>query len=175
MCNKEESNHQEGKEIRREGVYIGETSRSLYERSKEHVADAKSFREGFHIVKHWLSSHEEDKEQPEFIFKKTSSHKDCLSRQIAEAILIHYSKDSLLNSKNEYNLNCLARVTVEETMYDRKRRERKEEEDSLREKKAWNEFKWSRGAGKRRQEPDLPEAWLERDGKRTRLDQELNV
>ena len=92
MCNKEESNHKEGKEIRREGVYIGETSRSLYERSKEHVADAKSFKEGSHIVKHWLSSHEEDKEQPEFIFKKISSHKDCLSRQIAEAILIHYSK-----------------------------------------------------------------------------------
>ena len=85
--------NQEEKEIRREGVYIGETSRSLYERSKEHVADAKS-------LKHWLLSHEEDKEQPEFIFKKISSHKDCLSRQIAEAILIHYSKDSLLNSKN---------------------------------------------------------------------------
>ena len=60
-------------------------------------------------------------------------------------------------------------------MYDRKRRERNEEEDSLREKKAWNEFKWSRGAGKRRQEPDLPGAWLERDGKRPRLDQKLNL
>ena len=76
--------NQEEKEIRREGVYIGKTSRSLYERSKEHEADAKSFKEGSHIVKYWLSRHEEDKEQPEFIFKKISSHKDCLSRQIAQ-------------------------------------------------------------------------------------------
>ena len=88
------------------------------------------------IVKHWLSSHEGEREQPEFIFRKLSSFKDCRSRQIAEAILIHFSKDELLNSKNEYNSNCLARVTVEESMY-----ERKEEEESVREKKAWNEFK----------------------------------
>ena len=175
LCNKEESSHLGEKETQREGIYIGETSRSLYERSKEHVEDAKSFKEGSHIVKHWLSSHEEEKEQPEFVFRNISSYKDCLSRQIAEAILINYSKDSLLNSKNEYNSNCLARVTVEETIYEKKRRERKEEEDSLIEKKAWNMFKWSRGAGKRRKEPDLPEAWMGRDGKRPRLDQEENV
>ena len=77
------------------------------------MADAQSFKEGSHIVKHWISSHEEEKEQPDFIFRKLTSYKDCLSRQVAEAILIHYSEDSLLNSKNEYNSNCLARVTVE--------------------------------------------------------------
>ena len=53
-----------------------------------------------------------------------------MSRQIAEAILIHYLKDELLNSKNEYNSNCLARLTVEENMYKRKNRVRKEEEES---------------------------------------------
>ena len=126
-------------------------------------------------MKHWLSSHEEEKGQPEFIFRKISSYKDCLSRQIAEAILIHYSKDNLLNSKNEYNSNCLARVTVEENVYERKRRERKEEEDSLQEKKAWNVFKWNRGAGKRRKEPDLPEERMGRDGKKPRLEPNLHV
>ena len=78
-----------------------------------------------------------------------------MSKQIAVAILIHYSEDELLNSKSVYNLNCLARVTLEESVYERKKRERKEEEDSLKEKKACYEFKWSRGAGKRRQEKDL--------------------
>ena len=99
-----------------------------------------------------------------------SSFKDCLSRQIAEAILIHLSKDKLLNSKNEYNSNCRARVTVEENVYERKKRERKEEEDSWKEKKAWNDCKWNRGAGKRRLEQVLPDGWKRRDGKRARLD-----
>ena len=78
-----------------------------------------------------------------------------MSKQIAVAILIHYPEDELLNSKNVYNSNCLARVTLEESVYERKKRERKEEEDSLKEKKTCNEFKWSRGTGKRRQEKDL--------------------
>ena len=55
---------------------------------------------------------------------------------------------------------------MEESVYERKKRERKEEEDSWKEKKAWNDFKWSRGAGKRRLEQILP------DGKRARLDLE---
>ena len=96
-----------------------------------------------------------------------------MSRQISEAILIHYSKDKLINSKNEYNSNCLARVTVEESVYERKKRERKEEEDAWKEKKAWNEFKWSSGVSKRRQEEDLPDGWSQRDGKRARLDQDV--
>ena len=135
------------------------------------MADARAFMEGSHIVKHWLSSHEGENEQPEFTFRKLSSFKDCLSRQIAEARQIHYSKDELLNSKHEYNPICLARVEVEESMYKRKKRERKEEEDSVREKKAWNEFKWRREAGKRRQEQDVPDGCSQRIGKRARFDQ----
>ena len=42
-----------------------------------------------------------------------------------EAILIHLSKDSQLNSKNEYNANCLTRVTVEETKFERKSEKRR--------------------------------------------------
>ena len=50
LCNGEESSRQEGLETRRKGIYIGESSRSLHERSKEHVADARAFRDGSHIV-----------------------------------------------------------------------------------------------------------------------------
>ena len=102
-----------------------------------------------------------------------SSFKECLSRQIAEARQIHYSKDELLNSKHEYNPICLARVEVEESMYKRKKREKKEEEKSVMEKKAWNEFKSSRGADKRRQEQDVPDEWNQMIGKRSRLDLDL--
>ena len=121
----------------------------------------------------------DETEKPDFMLRKLTSYKDCLSRQVAEAILIHYSEDSLLNSKNEYNSNCLARVTVEETAYDRKKRERKEEEESLKEQKAWDSFKWSRGPGKRRQDYEVPHGWNGKDRKRPRLhndeDQGLNM
>jgi hypothetical protein len=37
-------------EERRTGVYFGELSRSLYERSKENLSDAEGFQEGSHIA-----------------------------------------------------------------------------------------------------------------------------
>ena len=40
-----------------EGVYVGETSRSLYERSLEHLEDAEKHKSGSHIFKHWALAH----------------------------------------------------------------------------------------------------------------------
>ena len=77
--------------------------------------DADSFSGGSHIIKHWMKHHQEEG-KPEFIFSVLKNFRDCLSRQVAEAIKIHYSKDELLNSKNEYNANCLTRVVVEEEL-----------------------------------------------------------
>ena len=68
---------------------------------------------------------------PPFTFTILQSFRDCLSRQVAEAIRIHYSKDALLNSKNEYNCNHLARVMVEEDAYNRKKRARQEEMEEM--------------------------------------------
>jgi hypothetical protein len=53
--------------------------------------------------KHWLTSHEKEETCPEFRFKIVGNFKDALSRQVTEAVMIHYSQDILLNSKNEYN------------------------------------------------------------------------
>jgi hypothetical protein len=58
-CNKEEdqkTSHQEDNQKIRQGIYYGESSRPLYERSREHLNDAVSFRDGSHIDKHWLTS-----------------------------------------------------------------------------------------------------------------------
>ena len=90
---------------RRVGIYFGESRRSLYERSCEHVKDAEKFKEGSHIINHWKKYHKEDDSRPPFSFKILDSFKDCLSRQVGEAIRIHYAKDELLDSKNEYNDN----------------------------------------------------------------------
>ena len=119
----------------RVGIYIGESSRSIAERTTEHFNDAESFSKGSHIVKHWMKTHPELEAAPQFKIRILRQYKDCLSRQVGEAIAIFLSKDSLLNSKNEYVQNCISRITVEEDKYARKKRlleedevERKEEQ-----------------------------------------------
>jgi hypothetical protein len=56
-CNPEqpraESSRQEEKGEHRVRIYYGESSRSLYEGSREHIRDAEKFQEGSHIGKHW--------------------------------------------------------------------------------------------------------------------------
>ena len=63
---------------------------------------------------------------PTFLFTILNSLKDCLPRLVPEAIEIHYSKDELLNSKNEYNNNQFAKVTVEDDGYKRKKKAKEE-------------------------------------------------
>ena len=134
MCNppntKENSSQQEdvtSPPTGREGVYIGETSRSLAERVGEHTYDAKSFSKKSHIVKHWMRSHPNLETAPHFNIKILRQYRDCLSRQVGEAIAILLSPDNLLNSKNEYIQNCISRVTVEEDKYSRRKRILEEE------------------------------------------------
>ena len=81
-----------------------------------------------------MNEHPEMDVCPKFSFKIKARFRDCLSRQVAEAITILYSKDQLLNSKNEYMANCLTRICVEENTFERKKREREEEEKDDREK-----------------------------------------
>ena len=98
----------------RVGIYLGETSRSLHERAREHVNDANSVNAKSHIVKHWLETHHELNEPPRFRFQVKRCFKDCLTGQLSEASAINRSRDILLNSKNEYVTNCITRITVQE-------------------------------------------------------------
>jgi hypothetical protein len=116
-------------EKQRLGIYIGETSRSLFERSMEHYRDMESFSHKSHIVKHWVLQHPELETAPSFKFKILEQYKDCLSRQVGEAIKILYSPDVLLNSKSEYLNNCLTRITISEQDWERRERERHEDEE----------------------------------------------
>lgn len=63
------------------------------------------------------------------IFSLTSRYRDCLSRQIAEALRINYSKDIILNSKGEYLSNTISRLSIEEDAWERRERCRIEEEE----------------------------------------------
>ena len=99
--------------------------------------------------------------------------RDCLSRQVSESIKIHYSRDKLLNSKNEYNANCLTRVVVEEEVYERKKRERREEIEELEDKKRWEEFKSVQRQQPKRKRPEevfSQKGWMK--GKQKKLEKD---
>ena len=74
-------------------------------------------------------------------FSISARFRDCLSRQIGEALSISNSKDILLNSKAEYMGNSLSRVTVKEDPWEQRERTRKEEEMEETTKKQAEEFK----------------------------------
>ena len=64
-----------------------------------------------------------------FQFQIIRTYRDCLSRQVSEALKIQNTGDEILNSKNEYASNCLARIVVDMDKYERKKMDRKEEEE----------------------------------------------
>ena len=150
MCNPQSSRQEDGDHddqpsgsdnSPREGIYVGELSRSLYERALEHVRDAQAFSAKPHITKHWMNSHPFLSSPPKMEFSVTSRFRDCLSRQIGEALRISYSKDTLLNSKAEYMANSLSRLTMKEDPWELRERTRKEEEMEELIKKQVEEFK----------------------------------
>ena len=65
---------------------MGESARSLCERSTEHWQAARQGKEESHMVLHMLESHGE--ERSESAFKPIKSFRSALDRHIAEAIRI---------------------------------------------------------------------------------------
>ena len=107
----------------------------------EHVRDARTFSVKSHIVKHWMSSHPTLPTPPEMEFSVIERFRDCLTRQISEALRINNSSDILLNSKGEYGHNSVSRLVVQEDAWVRKERDRLEEEQAELTKKQVDQFK----------------------------------
>ena len=76
--------------------------------------------------------------------KIVSMYKDALSRQVGEAMRIYFSTDVLLNSKSEYLTNCVSRLTISETEWEKKERERQEEMEENIEKVKVEKFRISK-------------------------------
>ena len=95
-------------------VYIGESSRSLYERSREHHAQLRSGAEDSHMRKH-VEEHHAPGEQVKWFMRPVSYHRTALRRQIAEAVRIRRrgGEGAVLNSKSEYERCSIPRLTVE--------------------------------------------------------------
>ena len=115
-CNPGAREPGELKEIRSDvpSVYVGETSRSIQERSLEHWASFRSKNAKSHIFQHQAMEH--GGEPPDFMMRVVSFHKTALSRQIKEAVRIRRrgGAGAILNSKSEYNRCHIPRLQMEE-------------------------------------------------------------
>ena len=63
-------------------IYYMESSRSLNERSKEHMNDAASFHNMSHIVKHWMLLHPEEMTPPPFSVQRLPVKQDYWALRI---------------------------------------------------------------------------------------------
>ena len=123
--------------------YLGESSRSGYERIKEHVANFEARKEGKEEDGDFSSSsvlwlHSKEEHSGEMVagdwrVKIISSHCTALGRQVTEAVKIRDSDPTvlLLNSKMEFGANILTNVVAGNTRGEeggpRRKKRRREE------------------------------------------------
>ena len=88
LCN---DKHKSNPTAPHKGIYVGQTSRTLYERLNEHQKSLKRYENSSFMFKHWASAHPELITAPEFDFKVVRKHKDPLSRLVHEAVKINLS------------------------------------------------------------------------------------
>ena len=95
--------------------YIGETSRSVYESSWEHMHSMGQLQNNSHMLKHALEKHgeEEDLGKIQFGVKVVRYTRSSFVRQVTESVIIQEERNhNILNSKSEYNRCSLPRLTA---------------------------------------------------------------
>ena len=97
--------------------YVGETSRPLRMRVKEHWSKLEDLNTDSFMLTHWMRCHGLKMTPPEYTFKVLGSYSDCLSRQIAEAI--HIEEKGILNKRSEFGINHLPRLEAVKSERDR--------------------------------------------------------
>ena len=92
--------------------YVGETSRSLYERSFEHLTDYEGLSTKSHMLKHAVEMHtKEELDTIKFGIRIIKTAKSFFERQIFESVEIQENRHHhLLNSRSEYNRCAVPRL-----------------------------------------------------------------
>ena len=75
--------------------YIGETSRNLFTRAGEHFRNYQNGKADSFILKHQQEEH--SGVEAEFNAKVTNTFRDCLTRQVSEAVHIRRCDKTILN------------------------------------------------------------------------------
>ena len=92
-------------------AYHGETSRNLYTRAGEHFRDYTKGEKDSWVLQHQMEVH--GGAQAQFTAKVTNSFRDCLTRQVSEAVTIRRSEKEVLNGKSEWHQPALFTVRSE--------------------------------------------------------------
>ena len=92
-------------------VYIGESSRNLYTRTQEHLSNYRRGEPNSFMRRHQASTHQG--EEPSYKAVVTAKTRDCLTRQVREAVLLRRSEVPVLNGKSEWHQPPLFRVQSE--------------------------------------------------------------
>ena len=154
-CSKELEDVKEG------SIYIEESSRTIYERSKEHWKDWQSRSEKSHVLGHQVETHGGD-EQPEFCMRTVRFFRSALSRQVGEAVRImrRGGAGAILNSKSKFDRCRIPRLVLDDKEDSEEEVRRKEEQRLLKDKEAVEEQAeiWSTTRYNERRKDDL-RAW----------------
>ena len=94
-------------------VYVGESSRSIFERAGEYWQDVMSGKIESHMWKHWQTDHPGIEGLPKFKIRLVKVCQDALSRQVGESVRIDLRGGNVLNSKTEYSRCRLPRLTID--------------------------------------------------------------
>ena len=117
QCNPGADTGKELREVRSDTptLYVGESSRIVFERSREHWSAWRSKKEDSHILKHQMAEHG-GSSSPKFVMRVVRHYRSALSRQVGEAVRISRrgGAGSILNSKSEYNRCRIPRLVMEE-------------------------------------------------------------
>ena len=115
--------------------YIGETSRSSFERSQEHLNDMRQLKPSSHLLRHALDQHEgEQLGSIRFGMEIIKYTRTSFERQILESVCIQQNTHHhILNSRSEYNRCSVPRLSTRLGDKEYKKYEKKLEEEKLKE------------------------------------------
>ena len=135
-------------------IYVGETSRTILERAREHWQAWRSNKSDSHIRKHQEICHG-GAEEPDFMLRAVSHHKSALSRQVAEAVRImrRGGEGAVLNSRAEYNRSHIPRLQVENRDEDKITEQEQKEMESNKELLELADADWEQKKREDREEP----------------------
>ena len=97
-------------------MYVGESSRSICERFREHVKDNKKNLETSHMTKHETLIHGDINNKPYYDVRVKKFCKTPIERQVLEAVTIAARANEtgvyIMNSKSEFNRCTLPRIVM---------------------------------------------------------------
>ena len=86
-------------------------------RAKEHWVNLDNLSTESFMLTHWMQAHGLQMVPPKYTFKIMGVYKDCLSKQVAEAIQIEHK--GILNKRSEFGINHIPRLVADKSDQER--------------------------------------------------------